>query len=343
MNKLSVCIEHLELIINFKAPKYPIPEISFTIYISIYISPNWITIYHKLSFKFIKILIFINTTIFSYKMSCNLIKLALSLFQLVILGILLGPLLTEEWISQGDEVAWTGSLIHINKGSDIWEGQNYKEIAQDYCDLFTNGNYTSHDGTEAFCKTFRTLNGVGILFIIFSSFALLIWLGTTIALFILLVNGHNKCSSVCVTVLTPVISILHGLGYAIWMGNSRVDFIGTCEDLYDGDEPGKTCAEVGAEFGLFAAVFNICYAPVLVVVIVKKWYVTKETRARFPTRRIGVEMVSIETARPVLSQEGRPLSYSAVSTPRGTPCNAISPYETGTFKDIVIGYPVDKQ
>jgi hypothetical protein len=64
-------------------------------------------------------------------------------------------------------------------------------------------------------------------------------------------------------------------------------------------------------------IFNICYAPVLVlvVVIVKKWYVSKKTCSRLAMRRIYVEMVKIETAQPVLSQEARP---TTVSTPVGS-------------------------
>jgi hypothetical protein len=271
----------------------------------------------------------------------TIIKLALLSFELVIFGIMIGPLVTTDWLYQGDEVTWHGSLSQVTDGPDIWEGEEYLKLYDEYCDWYNSGNYTYQDGTYALCVSFYSLYAGGVAYIFFSSLAMGIWLGKLIVLIIMFWREDRTNRYKFVAIITPVISIIYAIGYAIWVGNSKVNFQGLCDDLYEGDSQAEACGDTGAKYGLASVVFNVCYAPLFIVVIVKKWYVRKESCSRPPEGHPELEMNSLNSPQALSAQ---PVQQSNLQIGTVMPFDfndsvLINPDNMG---EVAIGYPVEQ-
>jgi hypothetical protein len=272
-------------------------------------------------------------------MQGTIVKLVLLLFELICLGTMMGPLFVDEWLHQGDEISWSGSLTEISDDSDKWEGEQYLKLQDEYCDQYNSGNYTYGDGTYALCTTFTNLYGGGIAYILLNSLTMALWLFNFVLLNLIFWKEDSRSRNLAVRILRVLMNLFLLVGYIAWMGSSKSNFEGLCDDLYDGDSQGEACAGAGAEFGLATLLFNVCYTPIFIVVIFKKWYVNKEPSPRPPAEHIRIEMNSVSSPQASSAQPMQPYEYRTPLPP--PPFHPIQ-YDPATMGEVAIGYPVEQ-
>ena len=238
-------------------------------------------------------------------MEINLVKPILVMCQVIIFVSIIVPVVLKDWISQGEILALEGSLTKITKGPELWEweGEDYKDLADKYCDIFNDEDYydNAYSPYEGLCITFTNLNTAGIVFIVCSSVCLFLWLIWTLLLIALILKKENKFIVTFSGILPIAVAILYIIGYTVWMRKSLSNFRGECDgyddiSIDDLDNQTEVCAETGAKFGLFTVLLNALYAPVFILVIDKKWYIEKKTEENSPESNVQIEMNNRESS-----------------------------------------------
>lgn len=270
---------------------------------------------------------------------------------IITLSILVGPLLVEKWLYQSDEVdTWYGSLTRVTSDSEIWEDTEYKDLEREWCDEYNELRdiYYEYDveldAPKALCITFKKLRNGGLAMIILSTLAML----CLVVKFITLVKMFRKEDEIwmsrIVRMLQVIMTILYAIGFIIWIVASKTRINGSCNNLYDGDDPAEVCADFGAKFGLFSMVFNILYTPMFILVIQKKWFLIVEPRLNPETGPINVEMRSGELPQSDSQLEppiGIPLQQASNEVVQGNPAEGQVVVGEEIMKEFVIGYPIE--
>lgn len=248
-------------------------------------------------------------------MKGNPVRIILIICEIIILGIMMGPLIVERWFNQGEISTWYGSLTQVTYDSEVIAGSQYVDLrneacasyeeAKDYCDDIEEESYDYEDCPEdqldlleADCTRFKNLYAGGVIIILLSSVAMGVWVAKLIFLILLFWRKEKRLGRMVVVVLTVIIALFYLIGYGVWMGLSKTTFKDDCEDFYDGDKQQKVCADDGAKFGLFSVLFNIVYSALFVLAILLKWHQDEEHSSNLPAQNAEVEMRSNDLLKP---------------------------------------------
>ena len=231
-------------------------------------------------------------------------RIALILCDIFSFLIILSPLLVEEWIYQGDPIIWNGSLTKTSDDSDINSGKDYLDLKDKACDEYDklkdsqDENDMNIDLAKAMCTTFEKLHAAGVVFIFFTSLALAILVVKFIMMIFIFWKKGSRCRNRSLMVLPIIMSLIYLIGYSVWMGVTKNNYEEDCDELNDGEEQADACADDGAEAALFVVLFNICYTPVFIVAIYKKWYADIEKMPNPPAEHIVLEMRRVNLPQP---------------------------------------------
>lgn len=236
-------------------------------------------------------------------------RIALIICDIFTFIIMLTPLFVEEWLYQGDPIIWQGSLTKVSDDSDIGSGRDYLDLKDRVCDEYDDlkDSYDEDDMrldlAKAMCTTFENLYAAGVVFIIFTSLALAVLVGKFILMIVIFWKKGNRCRNRSVMILPIIMSLIHFIGYLVWMGISKSIYGEDCDELNDGEEQADACADDGAGAALFVVLFNICYTPLFIVAIFKKWYADIEEIPNPPAQNIVLELGRVNLSQPPIEYQ----------------------------------------